>query len=100
MGELCLQTKNAFYGLKQSPRAWHEKIAEYWSGSAFYSSKANMKVESLIYVDNLLIGRDSSAGITKVKRSLEQKFHMKVLSELKNFLAIEILRSENGILVR
>ena len=101
--------KKALYGLIQAPRAWHSKIAEYLTEISFIAPKAypSLYVKSkngnivfvLIYIDDLLIGGNSNSEIEKVKKSLELKFHMKDLGELRYFLGIEIIRSENGILI-
>ena len=101
--------KKALYGLIQAPRAWHSKIAEYLIEIGFIASKADpsLYVKSkngnivfvLIYVDDLLIGGDSNTKIEKVKKSLELKFHMKDLGELRYFLGIEIIRPENCIFI-
>ena len=52
----------------------------------------------LIYVESdLIIGGDCMTEISKLNFLLEMQFHMKDLGELKHFLSMEIIRSENGI---
>jgi hypothetical protein len=51
----------------------------------------------LIYVDDLIITRDSDANIFDLKKLLKQKFEMKDLGELRYFLGIEVIQSPKGI---
>jgi hypothetical protein len=45
----------------------------------------------IIYVDDLIITRDSDADIFDLKKLLKQKFKMKDLGELGYFLGIEVI---------
>ncbi len=45
----------------------------------------------VIYVDDLIITRDSDVNISNLKKLLKQKFEMKDLGELCYFLSIEII---------
>ncbi len=45
----------------------------------------------VIYVDNLIITRDSDVDIFDLKKFLKQKFEMKDLGELRYFLGIEVI---------
>jgi hypothetical protein len=51
----------------------------------------------VIYVDDLIITRDSDAYIFDLKKLLKQKFEMKDLGELRYFLGIEVIQSPKGI---
>ncbi len=51
----------------------------------------------VIYVDDLIITRDSDADISDLKKLLKQKFEMKDLGELRYFLSIEVIKSLKGI---
>jgi len=51
----------------------------------------------VIYVDDLIITRDSDADIFDLKKLLKQKFEMKDLGELHYFLGIEVIQSPKGI---
>ncbi|XP_015166872.1 uncharacterized mitochondrial protein AtMg00810-like [Solanum tuberosum] len=53
----------------------------------------------LVYVDDMLITGSSGSSINKAKGILHQKFKVKDLGELKYFLGIEILRSQQGIIL-
>ncbi len=51
----------------------------------------------VIYVDDLIITRDSDENIFDLKKLLKQKFEMKDLGELRYFLGIEVIQSPKGI---
>jgi len=51
----------------------------------------------IIYVDDLIITRDSDADIFDLKKLLKQKFEMKDLGELRYFFGIEVIQSPKGI---
>jgi len=50
----------------------------------------------IIYVDDLIITRDSDADIFDLKKLLKQKFEIKDLGELRYFLGIEVIQSPKG----
>jgi len=45
----------------------------------------------VIYVDDLIITRDSDANISNLKKFLKQKFEMKDLGELYYFFNIKVI---------
>jgi hypothetical protein len=104
---LVCRLKNALYGLKQTPRAWLDKIGQYLVTSGFQTSNAKFSlyvkktdhgiVIIVIYVDDLIITGDSDANIFDLKKFLKQKFEMKDLGELSYFLGIEVIQSPKGI---
>jgi len=51
----------------------------------------------VIYVDDLIITRDSDADISDLKKLLKQKFEMKDLGELHYVLNIEVIQFPKGI---
>jgi hypothetical protein len=51
----------------------------------------------VIFVDDLIITRDSDVDIFDLKKLLKQKFEMKDLGELCYFLNIEVIQSPKGI---
>jgi hypothetical protein len=93
--------KKALYGLEQAPRAWSNKIGRYFITSGFQTSNANFSlyvtktnreiIVIVIYVDDLIVTKNSDADIFDLKKLLNQKFEMKVLGELCYFLGIEII---------
>jgi len=51
----------------------------------------------VIYVDDLIITRNSDADIFDLKKLLKQKFEMKDLGELRYFLGIEVIQFPKGV---
>jgi len=51
----------------------------------------------VIYVNDLIITRDSDANIFDFKKLLKQKFEMKDLGDLHYFLGIEVIQFPKGI---
>jgi len=104
---LVCRLKKALYILKQAPKAWSDKIGEYLVTSGFQTSNANFSlyvkktnhgiVVIIIYVDDLIITKDSDVDISDLKKLLKQKFEMKDLGELRYFLGIEVIQSPKGI---
>jgi hypothetical protein len=105
--DLVCRLKKSLYSLKQTPRAWSDKIGHYFVTSGFQTSNADFSlyvkktnhgiVVIVIYVDDLIITRDSDANISDLKKLLKQKFEMKDLGKLRYFLGIELIQSPKGI---
>ena len=105
--EYVCRLRKALYGLKQAPRAWHDKIAEYlvtigfemaYADHSLYVHKSDKGIVVItIYVDDLIVGGDSLTEIENVKSLLKQKFDMKDLGDLRYFLGIEVIRTDEGI---
>jgi hypothetical protein len=84
---LVYRLKKALYNLKQTPRAWSDKIGQYLITSGFQTSNADFSlyvkktnhgiIIIVIYVDDLIVTRDSDADIFYLKKLLKQKFEMK-----------------------
>jgi len=94
-------------GLKQTLRAWSNKIGQYLVISGFQTSNVNVSfyvkktdlkiVILIIYVDDLIITRDSDVNISDVKKLLKQNFEIKELGKLRYLLNIEVIQSRKGI---
>jgi len=80
---LVCRLKKTLYSLKQAPRAWSNKIGQYIVTSGFQTSNADFSlyvkktnhgiVVIVIYVDDLIITKDSDADISDLKKFLKQK---------------------------
>lgn len=108
------QGKNKFcrllkslYGLKQVSRQWNLKLTNTLTQSGFTQSKSDYSLFTksnatrdiviiLVYVDDLLITRNSKVLIQEAKDILHHNFKMKDLGELRYFLGIEFTRSKRG----
>ncbi|WZZ88610.1 hypothetical protein YC2023_117189 [Brassica napus] len=102
-----LRLKKAIYGLKQSPRAWYNKLSTTLNGRGFRKSELDHTlftlttpsgmVALLVYVDDIIITGSDKEGIKATKEFLKSMFEIKDLGEMKYFLGIEICRSKEGL---
>ena len=101
------KSKRALYRLKQSPRAWFRRLSIFMSKLDYKQSDANYtlfikqkmtKITALIvYVDDMVVTKNDSSGITTLQRQLATKFKLKDLGNLKYFLGIKVARSAQEI---
>jgi Reverse transcriptase (RNA-dependent DNA polymerase) len=104
---LCYRLRKAIYGLKQSPRAWYEKLSSALEKAGFKRSQADPTmffnstsqgiVVILIYVDDIVITGSDLSQIEKLKEHIHREFDIKDLVNLKYFLDIEVARSSKGL---
>ena len=98
--------KKSLYGLKQSPKQWHEKFETTLTSVGFVANEADKCVyyrqgggEGVVlclYVDDILIFWTSLKVIEEVKIFLSHCFEMKDLGEADVILNIKLLRDENN----
>ncbi|KAL0641846.1 hypothetical protein Bca4012_102697 [Brassica carinata] len=101
-----LRLRKAIYGLKQSPRAWYNKLSTTLNGRGFRKSELDHTlftlntpsgiVVLLVYVDDIIITGSDKEEIQATKDFLKSVFEIKDLGEMKYFLGIEICRSKEG----
>ena len=99
--------KKTLYGLKQAPRAWNHKLVEYLvkcdfivsnSDSSLYIKHNGKHIVLLcIYVDDLILIGSCGKDIQDIKEKLKQEFKISDLGELKYFLGIEVIKTNEGI---
>lgn len=97
--KVCKLNK-ALYGLKQSPRIWYQHFSEYMKElglvpiesdeSVFMDAKEGTIVA--LYVDDVLITGPNKAGIQRVKKALNSKFHMSDLGPCAYYLGMTVKR--------
>ena len=96
----------ALYGLKQTPRAWFEKFSSVVTQQGFTLSPHDTALFVqrsstgitliLLYVSDMIITGDDSAGICFLQHFLSQHFEMKDLGTFSYFLGLEVTSSSDG----
>ena len=99
--------QKSLYGLKQSQRMWFGKfiqaVAEFgmqkskFDHFVFYKNSNLGIVLLVVYVDDIVITRSDSKGISPLKSFLQRQFHTKDLGMLRYVLGIEVMQSKHGI---
>ena len=102
---VCL-LKQSIYGLKQSPRAWNQRFAQYATQVGFTQSKADPSLfvyhqgkdmaYLLLYVDDIGLTASSSTLLQAIISSLSAAFEMTDLGDIHYFLGIAIKRNSSG----
>ena len=103
------QLKKSMCSLNQALRAWHTKITQYLDQIGFRMSQSNNSLYTrndtkcvlfiLLYMDDLVIGRNNLVAIQNTKLLLSSMFKMKDLGEFFSILGIEVVRTSDGLLV-
>ncbi|MCF7184081.1 reverse transcriptase domain-containing protein, partial [Corynebacterium parakroppenstedtii] len=104
---LVCRLKKSLYGLRQAPRCWFAKLAHALKSYGFHQSysdyslftylRGTIRLDVLVYVDDLIISGNNSTAIASFKAYLSSCFHMKDLGVLKYFLGVEVARNADGI---
>nr|CAD1837532.1 unnamed protein product [Ananas comosus var. bracteatus] len=105
LGRVCRLRKSS--SLKQSPRAWFGRFSEVvqefgmkkskCDHSVFYRHSETGLILLVVYVDDIVITGNDTAGISSLKLFLQTQFQTKDLGVLKYFLGIEVTRCKRGI---
>ncbi|XP_020686218.1 S-type anion channel SLAH2-like [Dendrobium catenatum] len=98
--------RKALYGLKQAPRQWYNTFANtvitlgftqsQSDPSLFIYKKDQVCIFLLVYVDDILISGNNLDRIQHVLDELNNKFNMKHLGEVSEFLGIKITKQDNS----
>ena len=63
----------------------------------FYKNSSSCIILLVVHVDDIVITRSDSKGISSLKSFLQSQFHTKDLGMLRYFLSIEVIRSKHEI---
>jgi hypothetical protein len=88
--------------LKQSPRAWNQKLDAFLKSIKFVRSDVHFSLQVgdvkffiVVYVDDLILVCDNKDKLLQVKEELSRKFEMKDLGDLHLFLGMEVEKVHN-----
>uniref|UniRef100_A0A1J3FNB4 Putative mitochondrial protein n=1 Tax=Noccaea caerulescens TaxID=107243 RepID=A0A1J3FNB4_NOCCA len=103
---VCL-LKKSMYGLKQSPRAWYQRFAQFATKLGFTNSKCDTSLfilhrgsdfaYLLLYVDDIILTASSNTLLRFIISSLKSEFPMSDLGYLHYFLGIAVRRDKNRL---
>ncbi|GJW52679.1 retrovirus-related pol polyprotein from transposon RE2 [Tanacetum coccineum] len=104
--EAC-KLQKSLHGVRQSPRCWFSKLSSalknyglvqsYSDYSIFTLKQTDIKLNVLVYVDDLIIFGNDSKVITQFKTYLSDCFQMKDLGNLKYFPCVKVACAQDGI---
>jgi hypothetical protein len=102
---LVCKLHKSLYELKQSPRAWNQKLDAFLKSTKFVRSDANFSVYItqvgdvkffiVIYVNDIILVCNNKDKLLQIKEKLSRKFKMKDLSDLHFFLGMEVERDRS-----
>ncbi|PWA89720.1 zinc finger, CCHC-type [Artemisia annua] len=107
--KVCKLVKS-LYGLKQTPKQWHQKFDEVILSSGFSLNQSDKCIYSrfdsscsgviiCLYVDDMLIFGTDQQQVDETKDLLSSKFSMKDMGEADVILGIRIKRADKGIAI-
>ncbi|KAL3691463.1 hypothetical protein R1sor_005114 [Riccia sorocarpa] len=105
--QLVCHLHKSLYGLKQSPRAWYERIDTFLQEQGLSRSLADYNLYFLhengkrlfliLYVDDLLLTGDNTARIKLLIAQLQTTFEMSKTGTMTNYLRVQFLKLSTGI---
>jgi hypothetical protein len=100
---LLCKLHKSLYGLKQSPKAWNQKLDVFLKNIEFMKNEAdpsvyvaqvgNVKFFIVVHVDDLILVCNDQNKLLHINEELNQKFEVKDLGELHFFLGMEVERN-------
>ena len=107
--KLVCRLNKSLYGLKQAPREWYHKFHSFMLSQGYQRSDTDHYLYTkkqardgsllilILYVDDMLIVGSNREDIASLKSKLNNAFDMKDLGELRYFLGIEVICTNEGI---
>ena len=99
--------KKALYKLKQTPRAWYDRLTTYFLEKIFervrvdrtlFTNRSNNELlVAQIYVDDIVFGATSSDLTLRFVKEIKTEFEISMIGELNFFLGLQIRQLKDGI---
>ncbi|XP_068487091.1 uncharacterized mitochondrial protein AtMg00810-like [Phaseolus vulgaris] len=97
----------AFYGLKQTPRQWYERLSNFLLSHGYergmidknlFIKKANSEIILVqIYVADIIFGATKDSLCEEFVAAMQGEFEMSMMGELSFFLGLQVKQSMDGI---
>nr|CAN71245.1 hypothetical protein VITISV_011091 [Vitis vinifera] len=101
--------KKTLYGLKQSPRAWYERLSKFLlkkgfkmgkiDTTLFIKTKENDMLLVQIYVDDIIFGATNVSLCEEFSKCMHSEFEMSMMGELNFFLGLKIKQLKEGTFI-
>ena len=114
--QLVCKLHKAFYGLKQTPRAWYHELRHFLitygfknsicdydfnnsicDSSLFIYQSNGTTIYLIVYVDDIIITCNSDSSLSQFVNIISKRFSLKDLGELSYFLGVEVVPQPNGL---
>jgi hypothetical protein len=107
--DYVFKLKKSLYGLKQASRAWYARLSNFLLEKGFKRGQVDttifrktQKKDILfvqIYVDDIIFGSTNVAICKEFSKTMQAKFDMSMMRELKFFLGIQINQCKDKVYV-
>ena len=104
-----LKLTKVLYGLKQTPRAWYERLSsfpienEFSQGIIDTTLSTKEKDNDLLivqnYVDDIIFGSTNESLCEEFFNVMKGEFEMSLMGELNYFLGLQIKQNHDGIFI-
>ena len=104
---LVWKLKKSLYGLKQSGKNWNDHVHQFFMDNNFIRSETDpciyFKTDDdgfvtiILWVDDIILAGTTVEYVNKVRQILRDKYKMKNLGAINQFLGINFLQNEGGI---
>jgi len=101
--------KKSFYGLKQAPKAWYDRLSNFLIENDFKRGQVDtilfrrtLEKDFLvvqIYVDDIIFGSTNASLCKEFSKLMQDEFEMTMMGELKFFLGIQINQCKDEVYV-
>lgn len=97
----------AVYGLKQTPRAWYETLAQFLLNSGIKRGRVNKTLLTIkwkgqillvqVYVDDIIFGSKSKYLCERFDQLMQFEYKMSMMVEMSFYLGLQVKQLKEGI---